>query len=427
MSDEAVPAGLVARMDPAYATALQNAVVDQLGEQTREVVLYGEPDVEAFAAMLALLGLPMEQRRAIMLHPTFRFWLQGMRRASVAGLEPVRRDLLARLSSFVWSLRGLSGRRVWTDSSGGLRCPAAGRHVELGDAYADQPVEATPEEGEVVLRCRDGLTVRVPYEDLDGAIEEPPPTVAEHGYSLTLSPRLAQGRIEVSRRDPWLRAALSGTNQRTDGVDFFAVDDAAYPRDARLEVVAAALDEIAEMWPEAHADIAEFTRVIVPVAPPPGVLPRARGADGPVNLAFTVSSRQGALYLGEADVDATIEMLLHENAHIKLRQAQAIDPLLCDPLDESVRLPVPWRPDPRPIPGILEGLFVFAHVAEFELRRRERAPHRVPRDRLAARLGDLRYAADCLTRNAAVTAEGTSFLTQMQGWLDALETRLGPA
>ena len=98
-----------------------------------------------------------------------------------------------------------------------------------------------------------------------------------------------------------------------------------------------------------------------------------------------------------------------------------------DPLDESVRLPVPWWPDPRPIPGILEGLFVFAHIAEFELRLWRRAPERLARDRLLARLADLCYAADCLDQRAAVTAEGAAFLAGMQSWLDDLQGRVGPA
>ena len=50
-----------------------------------------------------------------------------------------------------------------------------------------------------------------------------------------------------------------------------------------------------------------------------------------VHRAFTVSSRQGAIYIGQAPVDTTIEMLIHENAHVKLRQIQALDPLYRTP------------------------------------------------------------------------------------------------
>jgi len=115
-----------------------------------------------------------------------------------------------------------------------LRCPAAGLHVELGKSYADRWVETVPESDQVVVRCRDGLTIRIPYEDLTGAVEEPLPNIAEHGYCLIVSPRVADGRVEVSRRDPWLRAVLTGTNQRADGVEFFGVDDESYPETRTL-------------------------------------------------------------------------------------------------------------------------------------------------------------------------------------------------
>ena len=40
-----------------------------------------------------------------------------------------------------------------------------------------------------------------------------------------------------------------------------------------------------------------------------------------------------------------VEMLLHENAHVKLRQIQVLDSLLEDQWDGNMRFAVPWRPD----------------------------------------------------------------------------------
>jgi len=97
MSSDPSP-GQVPRLDPGYAAALQAAVTEKLAVQTCEVVLRsaaesGDDNGDAVAAMLALLGLPEERRRRIMLHPTFRFWPQGMRRASRAELDAVRRGV----------------------------------------------------------------------------------------------------------------------------------------------------------------------------------------------------------------------------------------------------------------------------------------------------------------------------------------------
>jgi hypothetical protein len=415
-------------LNSSASISLQRAVLRKIEAQTEAIVLRhaGESEsAEEFPAMRVLLSLPEERRLRIMLHPSFRFWLQAMRRTSLPELAAIRRDFLARLTDFVWSepicSPAVKSWRVMTDDCGGLRCSTAGRFVELGMRYANQAVEATPATEEVIVRCQDGLTIKIPYEDLEGSIVDPPPSIDEHGYYLTVSPRVLEGQIEVSQRDPWLRVVLSGTNQRTDGAKFFEVDGECYPGNYRLDVFTDAFDMIKTVWPEAYDDFANFTRVIVPFMPHPD---RLGGTNKTAYFAFTVSSRQGAIYIADAPVNSTVEMLIHENAHVKLRQIQVIDPLLQDPLDESVCLTVPWRPDPRPIPGILEGLFVFSHVAEFEFRLWQRVPEKIRFDRLTARMNDLHYAADCLAQKAPFTRQGERFITAMREWVSNLDARL---
>jgi uncharacterized protein len=116
-------------------------------------------------------------------------------------------------------------------------------------------------------------------------------------------------------------------------------------------------------------------------------------------------------------------MFRHENAHIKLRQIQVLDPLLQDPWDESVRFNVPWRPDPRPMPGILEGLFVFSHVAEYELREWQRGINNS--DKLPSRLSHLKQALQLVEKNAKLTTAGTWFVAQMQEWIASIGKRFG--
>jgi len=425
-------------IDPAASQALQAAVADKLMRQTENAVLNyvttsADPGI-TLAALQALFDLPPERRTGVLQHPAFRYWLQVMRRTSAGEHGEIRDTFAQRIVDFVWPQQLAAGSldRTWpavTDELGGLRCAPFGRYIELGAAYRNQLVKISPRSENAVIRCADGLEIQVPPEDLVHAVTDPP-TVEAHGYTLTMSSRAADGRVEVSNRDPWLRVRLTGTNQRTDGTEFLGVNNDLYPASFSADEIDGALALLRRYWPKAHDDLAEFTRVIVPIVAPGASVPPRDNSSAPTNerhhahIAFTVSSRQGAIYIGPAPPDASVEMILHENAHVKLRQLQAVDSLLCDPLDETVKIPVPWRPDPRPIPGILEGLFVFCHVAEFESQRYRADPGAVTMNQVKKRLEGLSYAVDCLDRHAKLTAEGAEFLAMCKRWVSDLRCRV---
>jgi HEXXH motif-containing protein len=425
------------KIDTAASKVLQEAVRNKLITQTEQAIVEYSAlsgDSQPLAALQALLDLPADRQERVVLHPSFRFWLQVIRRASTGDTLGLRRDFAKRLPDFVWSEQLVMGSllRPWsvsTDDAGGLRCPSFGRYIELGHTYSNQTLEISAASENAIVKCADGLTIQIPSEDLTGSVSDFP-SVEEHGYCLAISPRVADDRIEVTTRDPWLRVRLTGTNQRMDGTEFMGVDNELYPAAPALGEISNSLALLKCHWPEAYEDLSEFTRVIVPIDPSANALrPWQRSAgrkddDNSVHLAFTVSSRQGAIYIGPAPVDSSVEMLIHENAHVKMRQIQALDPLLCDPFDETFRVPVPWRPDPRPLPGILEGLFVFAHVAEFEWRRWKAEPAAVSVEHLRSRLEGLSYAVNCLEKHAKLTAGGSEFLAIMKSWVLDLRCRV---
>jgi HEXXH motif-containing protein len=404
-----------------HSLKLQEFVSDKLLRQVEEVVLvsiaFNPEPTEVLSALLAIREFPKERRMKILLHPSFRYWLKAMRRTCQK--ENIEQQLVfaKKLVDFVWSEQASSGQlnKTWTtitDDRGGLRCPSLGRFIELGTSYANCVVQITPDDNAVVIQCEDGLTIQIPHEDLRGQLIEPLPTLEDHGYYVSTAPVLVDGRIEVSSRDLWLRVKLTGTNQRTTGTEFFGADTDRYLDNPSLDNIDKALRLLKNYWPEGFDDLARFTHVIVPM-----------DFGSHTYCGFTVSSRQGAIYIGNAPPNATVEMLIHENAHVKLRQIQFLDSLLSDPSDESVRIPVPWRPDPRPIPGIFEGLFVFSHVAEFELRRLHTDGTGVNSEQIGKRIHALHYAAQCLEQHAKLTEEGIIFFKAMLRWVDNLDER----
>jgi HEXXH motif-containing protein len=367
---------------------------------------------QALKALQVLLAMSDGSAANLMRHPAFNFWTRAVRRR----VDPADLDRRARyadeLQSLVWaaSCCEFSERFRWNvvaDYRGGVRAPPLGCHLELGDEWS----------GRTLTLESDGECVHV----LDGVTRLGTLTVGESSTGVTLvthggqvrvrcAPRLFADACEVSSRDPWLRVRFTGTNQRRTGTDFHAVDDCAYHSERRHEQLESAANLITEVWPEVAEDISIFTAVIVPF-----------WRDPPDHSSFSVGSRQGAIYVSEGDLQLVAEMLIHENAHVKMRQMQALDGLLIDPRDDTTRIQVPWRPDPRPLPGVFEGMFVFVHISEFCIRLAKIRPEARQRARELA--DSLRMVFAEFSGRAKLTREGQNFLGEMSNWIEDIDSR----
>ena len=372
-----------------------------------------EPD-QVLASASVVMELDDNIVPEIVHHPSFRYWVQASRRTTSPDSSVHRPRVAGSLTSIVWAIDAIcrSSRVEWivlADRDGGIRVIPFGFYIELGKECAGRRVRIRSNDGVIALKGMDGAAIGEIASDLDkdGCVR-----LTSHSTAIKIVEfeHIFCGEVPLQSRDPWLRVKLTGTNQRRDGTDFFAVDDGLYANDRPAPHIGEAAEFMADACPDAARDICTFTKVIVPIW-----LPKTqRGA-------FTVSSRQGAIFIGEANVDAVCDMILHENAHVKLRQVQLLDTLLVDPLDEDVKVSVPWRPDPRPMPGVLEGLFVFSHVAEFNLRRIVRSAEL---DSKALRLShNLGAAMELVENSAKLTSEGEIFLGELKGWIQSIEDR----
>jgi hypothetical protein len=376
-----------------------------------------------------LLDLPKHLQIAVTSHPTFSFWLHAIRRVSIVSAENPNydRNLINQLNTLILAPLVESKNRndielyLSTDSHGGIRCPNYSRYLEFGSTYSYKDAYARLNYDELTIIFENGSTMYVPTDDICGSsMLEPTPNIDDHGYTITRFPLVADNTIEVYNRDPWLRVKLSGTNQRSDGVIFDKEDLEDYPSDFDIRSLELALAEIKKIWPEQYEDMKKITRTIVPIRP--GKEPNV---SSPVssNRAFTVSSRQGAIFLGILGVVPVIEMLIHENAHIKLRMIQELDSLLKDMHDVSSTFSVPWRKDKRPLPGILEGTYVFTHISEFLLRQLIHTFSSEIKNTLAKTKSDVMYSLDILEKNADLTSIGMHFIQNMHDWIISINHR----
>ena len=122
---------------------------------------------------------------------------------------------------------------------------------------------------------------------------------------------------------------------------------------------------------EAHhpglaAEIAAAVTVIVPLTDNPGGQASASSMATFGAIAMSVPADQ---YTGA-------ETLAHEMQHLKL--SALLDIVTLTLPDDGQRFYAPWRPDPRPIGGLLQGAYAFLGVSGFWRRQRRLADGALP-------------------------------------------------
>jgi len=368
---------------------------------------------EGLKALQSILALSEQSANLLIRHPSFQYWSRAVKRKSDEHALEFRRRLADELQSIVWAITGVEfadevSWNVVADYRGGLRALPLGCYIELGEKFAGRKLMLRTADDHVHVLA-DGMPLCT-LQMADDKSGNPTLVALSENVEVVRHPRIFFGACEVGSRDPWLRVRLTGSNQRRDGADVFGVDDLSYNVSRRNESIEPAAQLICDMWPEAARDIATFTSVIVPYWRTP-----------PDNSSFSVGTRQGAIYISEGSPQQVAEALLHENAHVKLRQMQAIDNLLRYPRDDRVTIKVPWRPDPRPLPGVFEGMFVFAHISEFCVRL-SRATS-VASERARELVGSLRDVYHQFVDKAQMTNEGDNFLNELGVWIEDIRAR----
>ncbi|MFF4414109.1 HEXXH motif domain-containing protein [Streptosporangium sp. NPDC001559] len=119
------------------------------------------------------------------------------------------------------------------------------------------------------------------------------------------------------------------------------------------------------------------------------------------------------------DASTLAVTLAHETQHAKLSALLDLVPLTMP--DDGSRYYAPWREDPRPVPGLLQGAYAYLGVTDFWRRQRhlETGQARVHAD---AEFSRWREAASMVARtlidSGRLTAPGRTFVTEMAHRLD---------
>jgi uncharacterized protein len=175
-------------------------------------------------------------------------------------------------------------------------------------------------------------------------------------------------------------------------------------------------DTLRAAWPvlssASAAEIAAIVRVIVPYRPPESG-----------NFSISISSPQvfGTVAMSrQPDKYLCAETLVHETQHLKL--CALLDLVTLTRPDDGQRYYAPWRPDPRPTSGLLQGAYAFLGVSGFWREQRQAAPEPGVRQRAHAEFARWRdgvaTAAATLLRSGQLTSAGETFVETMAEALD---------
>jgi HEXXH motif-containing protein len=384
-SDELLASGLgnLAIADPTNDLSFEFVAArldGALGRVARRLAGKIDPAAQRQLELAAeiMAALPDTSRRSVVTHPYWMYWSVKQYERALAGDRPRLEESMYDVGRFV-VLPALE-QNCWPEEDvivrargGQIRFPGFPRHVLLPTGTPDGQLRLRLEDDRLTLQAP-GCDIYVPVEQLLGL------TDPRGGSPVAERPLIPGADIEVDSTDPFVGELFASINSRPPMPGYPPRDLAAIGsvRPETLEHLRAAIELIDRSWPAAGAEFRSYTRLVVPFV-------------SRCYSTFAEAAFLGALFMGEcrhpfSDDMYTAEHLLHEHSHLRLRLIMEQDPVFHG--DPDALVPSPWRRDPRPLIGIVQGVFVFARVARFL-----RQAHRL--------LGEERFA----TRRRAVTGD----------------------
>lgn len=185
-----------------------------------------------------------------------------------------------------------------------------------------------------------------------------------------------------------------------------------WPCDAARATLAQGLNLLRMAWPQAEACARRWYSAAMLLYYP----------GGGRYLSFTSQDLPGA-YIATAHNPAQVcDSMVHELSHARLAAAQAIDPLIQD--DGEHIHPSPWRPDPRPLMGIVAGVHAFLNVHHFYAGLRRLGPQgellTLADHKLKAGAQKVRQAWKYARPRVRTTTLGAHFINEMHAHLERL-------
>ncbi|SDK85310.1 HEXXH motif domain-containing protein [Nonomuraea jiangxiensis] len=341
----------------------------------------------------------------------------------------VVRDVLRHPAVGAWAKRTVHelqrGRDGGPRGSAQLGAVAA---VAAARAGVECRIEVPAWRGTVMLPSLGQISLREP---VSGPVElrvRAGGTAEAAGLSFTAAPAVVNGRGDAEGGpppagwEPLHRISVAGPSLLVDDLDPFrwdpatATDDRLAPAELRhwRDCHAAAWDLLtAHHWTIAE-EVAAAVSVLTPIKGPEHGQNSASARDrfGTVAMSTPPDGRWLA------------STYAHEVQHAKLGAVLDVVELV---RPDARRYYAPWRDDPRPLPGLLQGAYAYLGVAGFWRRQREYDPDRRPHIEFARWRRSAFEVTGTLLASGALTGPGEEFVTRMRGTLSAWQDEPVPA
>jgi uncharacterized protein len=206
-----------------------------------------------------------------------------------------------------------------------------------------------------------------------------------------------------------------------DDLDPFRMPDAPdlAPRQAGVQAWQDVLGQAWQVLECAHPVVAEEIAVAVSA-----IVPRLRPATGTVSTSSPEAFGAIAMSL-PPDPLTCAETFTHEIQHLKL--GAVLDIVTLTMPDDGRRYYAPWRDDPRPLAGLLQGTYAYLGVSGFWRRQREYDADHYDGERAGPGRADTEYVrwrtaaaqgAQALLASGRLTPAGVEFVSEMARTLD---------
>lgn len=270
---------------------------------------------------------------------------------------------------------------------GVVTLPTVGQ-VQVPGSFPIGFVELTARAGEVTLTARNMPVIKFAVGKRAGGF------IPVHRHRSEASGLVLD--IEIDDCDPYREFSAPAAPSRLDEIE------AAHWCKQITEAW-----QILALWHRAHAlELNTSLRTLIPI---PSV-----GLTG-----ASSSAAFGAIALGPADTATSLaETLLHEVQHSRLNAL--FDMLRLHDDDGVARWYAPWRDDPRPLAGVLHGIYAFIAAVVYGMVQRDLVPE------MEARAVNLKFALRrCQTREAVTALRATEELTDLgRALVSAVDKRL---
>jgi HEXXH motif-containing protein len=258
--------------------------------------------------------------------------------------------------------------------------------------------------------------LQLTYRVEEGRIRAIPESGADSSYWLqTVS--LGNYTFEIDNRDERILQNWVRCESYPAGVQVRPASDAEIPAwQARLGQAMATLRECCAPLQD---ELVSLLRCVVPVT------------SHTPELSISCSSRDfwGAVQVSPHPGVAMAEVLAHEYRHNLLNALLEADPILDEGCSREDRFYSPWRPDPRPLIGLLHGIYSFTEVVGFYQTYLERFGKQAPQaelaqERLTSNTCRLQLGVQELAANARFTEFGDALFRGLQQRIEEFDRQV---